>query len=198
MSETIYAPPEADIVVTTSAEADFYVVAPRKFYLLSILTFNVYFAYWFYRNWHLIKQSTGESMWPPMRGLFFIFFTHALLTDVDEKIKSLGKSYVWRPGTIATLVVLLIVLVNVLDRLSGISVASPTTELISIALVPIIPAILVKAQNAINFACDDPTGSVNRSLTLVNCVWMVLGALLWLLVLIGVYALILEPELFVE
>ena len=45
MSESIYAPPEADVAVTKSDEADFYVVAPRKFYLLSILTFNLYFVY---------------------------------------------------------------------------------------------------------------------------------------------------------
>ena len=133
-----------------------------------------------------------------MRGLFYIFFTHALLTDVDEKIKSQGKSFAWRPGAIATLVVLLAILVNVLDRLSASSIGSPTTDLISTALVPVIPAILLRAQHAVNFAREDPFGSANSSLTLANWVWMVLGALVWLLALLGVYALLFEPELFAE
>ena len=86
MSEVMYAPPEANIAVTSSDEADFYVVAPRKFYLLSVLTLNLYFVYWFYRSWQLIKQRNDESMLPAMRGVFFIFFTHSLFTDIDLKI----------------------------------------------------------------------------------------------------------------
>ena len=198
MSETMYAPPAADIAVTSSDEAEFYVVAPRKFYLLSVLTFNLYFIYWFYRSWNLVKQRTGESMMPVMRGLFFIFFTHALLREVDRKVRSLGIQFAWSPNTIATVVVVLSVAMNILDRLSAQSIGSPATDILGFMLVPIIPFFLLKAQLAINSACEDPTGVTNSSLTLANWTWMIIGGLVWILILFGVYLMIVEPELFLE
>lgn len=198
MSETMYAPPAANIAVTSSDEADFYVVTPRKFYWLSVLTLNLYLVYWFYRSWRLVKQRTGNSMMPALRGFFFIFFTHSLFTEIDQQIKSLGKSFVWNPGGLATVVVFLAIMSNVLDRLSSQSIGSPLTDFVGIAMVPIIPAFLLKAQEAINIACDDPTGASNGQFTLANWVWMIFGGLFWTLILFGLYLLIAEPELFVE
>ena len=102
MSDLIYAPPEAAVEVQAAEEAEFYVVSPKKFFLLSFMTLNLYIVYWFYRNWKVIKLRTGESMWPPMRGLFYIFFTHSLFTDVDEMLKDKHKQFDWRPMPIAT------------------------------------------------------------------------------------------------
>ena len=198
MSESIYAPPEAEIAVTAIEEDAFYVVSPKKFFLLSVLTFDLYFVYWFYRNWRQVKRSTGESMIPPLRGFFFIFFTHSLFRIVDEKIKSLGKSFAWSPGTLATIVVILSIVTNISDRLSSSNIGSPLTDFIGIALVPIIPAIMLTAQRAVNMACGDEEGVSNSSLTLANWVWMVIGGLLWLLVIAGLYLIIAEPELFLE
>ena len=198
MSELLYAPPEAEIAVASSAEDEFYVVAPRKFYWLSILTFNVYLIYWFYRNWRQVKRQTSESIWPHARGIFFIFFTHSLFGDVDQKIKSLGKQFIWNPNSIATMVVILTVLSNILDRLSSNNIGSPFTDLVGIGLVPVIPAILQQAQQAINFACEDPHGASNEAFTLANWVWMIFGALIWLLIMVGLYFMFAEPELFME
>ena len=198
MSETMYAPPAANIAVTSSDEGDFYVVAPRKFYLLAVLTLNLYLVYWFYRSWRLVKQRTGDSMWPAMRGLFYIFFTHSLFAAIDQKIKSLGKSFVWSPGNLATVVVVLAIMSNVLDRLSAQNIGSPLTDFAGIAMVPIIPAFLLKAQEAINIACEDPTGTSNGQLTLANWVWMIFGGLVWALVMFGLYLVIVEPELFMD
>lgn len=198
MSEVMYAPPAANIEVTSSDEDDFYVVAPRKFYLLSVLTLNLYLVYWFYRSWRLVKQRTGNSMLPPLRGLFYIFFTHSLFTEIDQRIKSLGKSFVWNPGSLATVVVLLAIMSNVLDRLSAQNIGSPLTDFAGIAIVPIIPAFLLKAQEAINTACGDPAGAGNGQFTLANWIWMIFGGLIWALVLFGLYLVILEPELFMN
>ena len=198
MSEAMYAPPEASIAVTSSDEAEFYVVAPRKFYLLSVMTFNLYFVYWFYRSWRLVKQRSGESMLPVMRGLFFIFFTHSLFTAVDLKIKSLGKDFSWNPTTTATIVVILAITTNIVDRLSAQNIGSPLTDFVGIALVPIVPLFLLKAQEAINIACEDPNGASNGQLTLANWTWMVIGGLIWVLFLFGFYLVITEPELFFE
>jgi len=113
MSDSIYAPPEADVSVDVADEPDFYVVAPRKFYLLAVLTFNLYFVYWFYRNWRRIKERNNEDIWPPARAIFYIFFTHALFKNIDLKIKLLGKTFSWNPGMTATLFVVLSIVSNV-------------------------------------------------------------------------------------
>lgn len=198
MSEILYAPPEAEVAVTASDDPDFYVVAPRKFYLLTILTLNLYVIYWFYRNWRLIKLRTGEDIWPPVRGFFFIFFTHALFTDIDIKLKSLKKEFAWSPATTATLVVVLTITSNIMDRLSARNIGSPETDFISTLLVPVVALVLVKAQHAINVACNDPSGSTNSSLTLANWIWMIIGALVWMLLLFGLYLTVVSPELFLE
>jgi len=90
------------------------------------------------------------------------------------------------------------ILQNVLDRLAARSIGSPSTDIISTALVFAVPWLLLKAQRAINFACDDPNGDGNSSLTLANWIWMVLGGLLWLLALFGLYVIFFAPELLVE
>ena len=198
MSDSIYAPPEADVSVDVADEPDFYVVAPRKFYLLAVLTFNLYFVYWFYRNWRRIKERNNEDIWPPARAIFYIFFTHALFKNIDLKIKSLGKTFSWNPGVTATLFVVLSIVSNVVDRVASSGTGEPITDYIGLLSAPILPIFLLSAQRAINFSCEDPTGSGNDKLTLANWAWMVFGGFWWLLVVFGIYASIFEPELLLE
>ena len=94
-----------------------------------------------------------------MRAIFYIFFTHALLTDVDLKIKSLDKSFSWRPGLIATSFVVVSIITNVLTRFMNSGPEVTIVDFIVIGSVPILPLFLLNAQRAINFACEDPTGS---------------------------------------
>ena len=194
MSESIFAPPEADVETRPANEQAYYVVSPIKFYLLATLTLNIYFVYWFYRNWRLIKQREDNDTWPPMRSLFYIFFTHSLLTDVDETLKARGITYDWAPMGIATLFVVLTVTVNILDRVVGESIGDPIKDLVGTALILVAPAILLRGQRAMNVACDDPAGETNARFTLANWAWMVPGGLIWLLAIFGLYAMFFAPE----
>ncbi|MBT8101315.1 MAG: hypothetical protein KJO82_16280 [Gammaproteobacteria bacterium] len=194
MSESIFAPPEANVETRPANEQAYYVVSPIKFYLLATLTLNIYFVYWFYRNWRLIKQREDNDTWPPMRGLFYIFFTHSLLTDVDETLKARGITYDWAPMGIATLFVVLTVTVNILDRMAGESIGGPIKDLVGTALLLVAPAILLRGQRAMNVACDDPAGETNARFTLANWAWMVPGGLIWLLAIFGLYAMFFAPE----
>ena len=160
MSEDIYAAPEADVRAPVDDTQGFYVVSLRKFYLLSLLTVDLYFVYWFYRNWRIIKDRTGESMWPAMRGLFYIFFT-----DIDESLRDKESDFEWRPASTATLFVVLVVIVNILAQLSNRGVGVPTTDLIWLVMIPILPFVLFSAQRAINVASDDPQGAGNATFT---------------------------------
>ena len=50
------------------------------------------------------------------------------------------------------------------------------------------------AQKAANSAAGDPQGESNNTLTAANIVWMVVGVLLWLLVLLGLYVAMVGEE----
>ncbi|HNP63005.1 MAG TPA: hypothetical protein PKH39_03665 [Woeseiaceae bacterium] len=198
MSDSIYAPPKADIEVPEAESGDFYVVSPTKFYLLSVLTLNLYYVYWFYRNWRAVKVREGSDIWPVPRAIFFIFFTHSLFNDIDAALKERQLEFRWSPTGVASFFVLLAICSSVLDRMANKGIGSPTTDLVGTALVFVTPILLIRAQNAINFLCGDPFGSSNSRYTLANWVWMILGGLFWLLILFGVYALVFAPELLLE
>ena len=86
MSDSIYAPPEADLTTPASDAPRYYIVAPFKFILLSVLTFTLYFVYWFYMNWKLIKVEDNNDTWPVPRSFFYIFFTHSLFSLIRNSL----------------------------------------------------------------------------------------------------------------
>ncbi len=198
MNESIYAPPQADIEVREYADGEYYVVAPGKFLALAILTMGVYLVYWFYRQWRTVKDRDQSNIWPIPRGLFYIFFTHSLYADINERLRSNGTNYEWSPGASATLVVVLTLLSNILSRLSGENIGPPFTDVLSIAIVPMLAYFALPAQKAANAASGDADGSSNSSFTGANWVWMILGGLIWALSLFGLYIIITQPELFVD
>ena len=167
-----------------------------EFYLLSLLTIHLYFVYWVYRNWRMIKERTGESLWPPVRGFFYIFFTHSLLTDVDEHLRTRNKEFNWNPMATATIFIIAVLVINVSSQMSARGVGLPATDLIWIALVPVTPVFLFPAQRAINAASDDPDGNTNSGLTLANWVWMVIGGLLLATIAVDIYILNFAPEMY--
>ena len=72
------------------------------------------------------------------------------------------------------------------------------TDILNVVLYTVTPLLLFAAQRAINLVSGDPEGSTNQGLSVVNWVWIVLGILLWLLLLFGLYAVLFAPELLAE
>ena len=198
MSQDIYAPPESDTDFS-AADVDgvqFYVVGIRKFLILSIVTMNLYFVYWFWRNWRDVKVSTGDSIWPIPRAIFYIFFTHSLLGLADDQLSDKKTEFSWSYRSVATIFVVLAVVSAIVGNLSSREIGSPFTDFVPLVLSPILAVLLGKGQQAINIAMDDPDGSANKSLTVANWVWLVIGGLFWLMTLFGLYVLYGAPEQF--
>ena len=193
MQESIYATPEADVSAPITDQPRYYVVSPTKFMLLSVLTLTLYFVYWFYRNWKLIKDADKEDTWPPARGFFYIFFTHSLFSDVQSYLEGHQRNYDWSPMVLATVFVVLTVALNVADRV--LPIESMPVFAMSLPFVGtfIVSLLLLQAQKAINVAADDVGGTGNAKLTAVNWVWMLLGGAIWLLALIGIFAVATDP-----
>lgn len=195
MSDSIYAPPEADVTAPAGDEPRYYIVAPLKFILLSVLTFTLYFVYWFYKNWQRIKIDDNDDIWPPARAFFYIFFTHSLFTDVQERFKTQGRKWDWQPGLLATLFIIVTLVGNIIDRFIPYETYPLMSSLLPLGSTLLATFLLLPAQKAINAVCGDDAGSSNSKLTVANWAWMVLGGIFWLLILIGTYAMIVDPTL---
>jgi hypothetical protein len=177
----------ADVGVLSSQEL-FYVVAKPKFLALMIATMGIYTVYWFYKNWALLNRRR-HCYWPVARGLFSIFFAHALFDEIDRALRrsDAARTFFWSPRSLATGYVVFSILMNICDRLSFKNIGSPLTDLLGFVLLVPIVLILLRAQQAANLAAGDPEGTHNSRLTLANIAWLILGTLLWLLSLLGLY-----------
>jgi hypothetical protein len=196
MTDDPYAPPTAPVGdAAPPVRREFYVVAPRKFLLLFVLTFGLYSIYWFYEHWALHKRYHGRELWPVARAIFQIFFTHALFRAFDERLRREGRRHEWNASLSATVYVILYLANFFSDRVMPDDAALSMLAFIVVASV-VLPALpLLAGQRAANRAEGDGEGMSNSELTAANIAWMVVGALLWLLLLIGTYAAIVDMPL---
>ena len=133
MEDHVYRSPEAPLLLPERAPDRYYVVSPTKYWVLSVATVGMYRLYWHYRNWTLYRASTGERMWPVMRAIFSIFFTHSLFREVDASIRSKALAHAWHPMGIATLYVIVTLAENLSQRLPNSAVFSDAGAISSLA-----------------------------------------------------------------
>lgn len=183
----IYAPPSAsldDEPAISDGSHKFYVVGPLKFIALYAFTFGLYKVYWFYKNWSRYKAGSQEDMWPVMRGIFSIFFTHSLFRNVNETIGREGSAHAWDPEILATFYVIAQIGMAVMDRLPKFT-DHIVVPLEIFVMLPLIGFLLYRAQLAVNAACGDPSGATNSKLTWANFAWMAVGLIVIVLAVIG-------------
>jgi len=173
---------------TQSNEMEFYIVSPKKFLILFIGTFGLYTVYWFFKHWSLYKKSTNEDMWPIMRGIFSIFFTHSLFALFEMRYtKKTGEA----PKSInymATIYVVFAIGCQICSNLSDRGHGNPITLYLSLLILPVSCWVLYKAQSLANYSGDDEQGKSNSKITGLNYFWLALGVVFWFLILIGLFA----------
>ncbi len=59
-----------DIGASNTVASYFFTTSTLKLTLMSICTFRIYELYWFYKNWVLIKERTGQNIMPFWRAFF--------------------------------------------------------------------------------------------------------------------------------
>lgn len=123
-------------------EALFYPTSLTKLIILSIITFNIYICYWFYRNYLYQKQRDNSSIMPIARGFFYNFWYYPLyVTLVEDSQKRFNENRV--------LIKPLAVLFAVLFFMSA--VLSNTDGIRSIIALIITPLFLIPVVNYINY-----------------------------------------------
>lgn len=188
MPENIYAAPLSDLDERTASTSDarFYVVSTRKLLVLYFITLGLYHLYWNYKNWALHNRATGEGVWPVPRAIFSVFFTHSLFQNVAHHDVTHERAE-WNAGRMAAFMVILVFTGNAMERLASKGLGSPTTDLLSIALLLPTGLLLKNVQAEINARCGDPDGSGNASFSGANIAWCVVGAVYWALIFLGYF-----------
>lgn len=187
--ENIYEAPKAelaDIGDGAVEELKFYVVSLSKFLILFIGTFSLYSVYWFYRHWTNYRIVTGTKLWAVPRAIFSVLFAYSLFSRFDQAA-SADSAPRYSARSMAIVYVLAAIAQFVCDRMLEAEVGLPITMYLTIGLYPLIAWSLCRAQRVANAACNDPNGAGNRALGAANIAWLVAGAMLWLLLLIGLY-----------
>lgn len=184
-----YAAPRTEVADPPAVpDEQFYVVGKLKFFALFFATLGLYHLYWFYRHWQLYRLASNADLWPVPRAIFSIFFTHSLTANIDRALDVAAPGHRWNPGGIALAWVVLSLLSNGLDRAAGRGYGSPTTDLLSLLMLPLLGLVLWRIQRAANLACNDAGGATNNRFTGANIGWIVAGAILWMLTLVGMLA----------
>jgi hypothetical protein len=189
VSENVYAPPLAQSAPAPEQPHDFFIVSPMKFMILATLTFGLYIYYWSYKNWSLYQRTTQVDIWPWARGLLCIFYIHQLYRLADKKIRGDGRSFDWDFEQWATVYVVLNVAAMVLNTVMKCVNGYEYLGGWLLLLMPLRAFVVSQSQSMINFAANDPQGLSNSRFTAWNYLFMVLGALLWGIALLGVWAL---------
>jgi hypothetical protein len=172
-----------------STEMEFYTVSQKKFLILFLGTFGIYTVYWFFKHWSQYKKSTNDDVWPIMRGIFSIFFTHSLFSLFEMKYQNKTGEAPKSINSLATIFVVISIIGNIGSRLADNGYGLPFTVYSSLIALPIACWCLYQAQSLANYTSDDVSGSSNSKLTFLNYIWLVLGFIFWMLALLGMYAI---------
>lgn len=179
MTDNPYAPPLAEVAdipnAFRSTLAPFHAVSVVKLGVLGFCTMGIYGIFWFYFHWKRIKVREGDNSIPVMRALFAIFFCNKLFRRVRDAGDELDITPSLASGPLAAGWIIL----NLAVRLP-----EPYWLVSIFAFAFLLP---VQAHaNKVNAAVA-PGQDTNERFTPGNWVLVVLGSILVLLSIIGIF-----------
>lgn len=187
--------PEAGTVTDmdpAAGDSAYFSVSTTKLKWLYLATFGLYGIYWFYKNWKLQQPYIERKIMPVMRGIFSIFFAHALTKRIKQSMLRQAVPENKHLGFLATMFVLLLVLGNVASTLADNGVVPPYFNIIWLVMFYLSVFPLVELQDKINLLKDDPIGSINSRYDWRGYAALLIGAVLWLLAILGAVALVVQ------
>lgn len=154
-------------------EPYFFATSTLKLILMSISTFGIYEIYWFYKNWVIVKNRTGEKIMPFWRALFSPIWAYGFFKHINNSLVEDNVNKALPIGFLAVLFFILQALWRLPDPYWFISFLS------------FVPLILVNnAASEINLKLI-PDFDGNKKFSTANWVGIVLGGLLFVLAIFG-------------
>mgnify|MGYP001812764766 FL=1 len=179
-----------------------FAVSEGKLLTLYLLSFGLYGVYWFYKNWQLQQPTMDKKIYPLLRAIFSIFFTHSLFKRINQQALKLEKKHRFNANLMATLYVVTIVLSHLIDRLSvagddatagmGIvlhdALSANTLIIISVSTFLLSAFPLLQVQATANRINDDILGYLNHKYSVWNYILIATGSLFWVMLGLGILA----------
>jgi len=153
-------------VTPTTASPLYFAVSKTKLIVMSLCTGGIYEIYWFYKNWKLIKERTGQNIRPFWRAMFSIFFCHSLFKSVQSSVNSHRRQSSINPGWLA---------VSYIVLCSTWRGPDPFWLISSLSVLPLLP--VQGLVNGIN-AKAAPAADRNSNFSISNIIVMIIGGIL--------------------
>jgi hypothetical protein len=153
----------------------FFPVSRLKLIIMSIVTFGIYELYWFYKNWKLIKQRTGDNIMPFWRAFFGVIFCYSCFKEIKEVAKTQNVTFPSTPGLLATIWIVFTITWRLPDPYWLVCLSAP------LVLLPI-----QKTINNLN-AVVAPNHNPNSRFSAWNIVGIIFGVIWLLLAFVGTF-----------
>lgn len=72
--------------ISERTEPIFFQVSVGRFIIMCICTIGIYEVYWFYKNWHFIRESRQNNISPIVRALLSPFWYAALIKELNKEV----------------------------------------------------------------------------------------------------------------
>jgi hypothetical protein len=182
-----YAPPIA--LLEPPSHAGYFAVSKRKLVIMLIGTSCLYAVYWFYRQWKAYAQSTGGSQWPWARGFFWWVFAYNLFGKLDEELRARAESVNWSHRQRGVALAVTGLGATIVGQLGLVYSLLP-----SILVVIVATYTLAGTLPVVNRLANDIEGVGNCRLTWANWLWLLAGAIMWIIAIGGVALILADPE----
>jgi len=191
--EAVSSSDQTEVVGTGENTPQYFPVSEGKLITLYILSFGLYGVYWFYKNWTLLQPRLDKKIFPVMRAIFSIFFTHSLFKLISQSAENLDRKHKFNANLMATVFVAAVVISNILDRVpvnSGMPdmLSDNTMIIISLIIFLLSTYPLAAVQATVNRLNNDILGYLNHRYSAWNYLLIITGGLLWLMLLLGLLA----------
>jgi hypothetical protein len=165
--------PVSEVGATLTGEAPFYAVSTLKFTVMTLATAGFYLLYWFYKHWRYVHSR--EQVLVIVRTIFYPVTAYSLMRRVQEMAPQAGTPGIRQPGMLAFLVFFFALLGNAPD---------PYWLASLLSILPLLP--VQAAVNELNRKVA-PDADPNERFSGGNIAWIAIGALLWALILVGMF-----------
>ena len=165
-----------------------YPVAPFKFILMSVLTFNFYSAYWAYKNFAVLDTTPVKrpKVLAVCSAIFLTVTFYWLLKYVEEAAARQGKNINLNKAFLASAYFAIHFIEVCVNRANLDGVTTEIVNLIGMALNIAIMMVPLNAVLNLSKTTEPPT-PVDFDFTIVNYVLMVIGGILTLLGIVGAF-----------
>ena len=151
-------------------------VSLKKLIVFSLLTFNLYHFYWFYKQWQAQKRAYNELIWPIPRAIFLNIFSYFIFRRIELSALSEEMHLSWTSGWVF--------LVYFLWGLAG-YLPDPLGYIVFLGVLPLIPV-----QESINqlFKKTAPNRTDDDHFTTLNWVFLAVLIILWVLAFTALFS----------